>query len=155
MMDDNESERFLTEVFSEGRGASIEKDCLAKMLQSLKRERRSRRLKRRSSVFVFVLLGCLLVGQYIMARRKSLDPCEIVTTQKLPASAWAMDERVSGVSGFYVESRPSAIPVRGGKREYTSIGDGELFALLAPDGGAVLLRVGPGTQKLVLVDSTN
>lgn len=159
MRNDQDTERMLSEILSEGNGAAFEKDCLVEMLHSVNRQRQGRRLRRRVSICAAVVIGVLLAwaapwgGRHLQGVEKS--SCEIVTTRPLPTSCWVTTRSVPSGAIVYVASRSFALPVSTEQRTYSNISDGELLALVAPSGGAVLLRTGPDAQRLVFVAPAN
>ena len=154
----NDNERLLADVLAGGDAAGFREALLSETLRLARRRRHFRRARQAAAV-VAMLAGIALLAWHSLppqvkspeARRQNYA---VVHSQPLPAAALVMTRPLANdrlVASFTNVQRVQTAP-RGG--QFREIDDDELLALAEPK-PAALVRLGPHTAELIVLNSTD
>ena len=147
-------ERLLAEVLSDDAGF---REALLAQTVRLARRRRGFRQARQATVALAALL-CLatLIWRSLppraVTREMAVGRCAIVRTQPLPSSALVTTQPLPSDKLVASIATAKVIETTADIGRFQEIGDDALLALAAPR-PAVLVRLGPGREELVFVNS--
>lgn len=145
-------EDLLTDVLAEGSPADLGETMLAGMLHQVRRKNRGRVRRKRGAILATAALLGLLSWRHwpqfqFISDRPAAD-YQLVHTRALAAAAVVHTQPLSIAALLRSTSTVAVIETRGG--QFRFIGDNELLAFAGRS--ALLVRLGPHTQILVLAD---
>ena len=151
-------EHLLADVLAGEDGAGFREALLSETLRRARRRRHFRQA-RRAAVGVVVFVGlCLLVWHRLPRQVKSPEAMQqnyvVIHSQPLPAAArvmtrpLAVDQRVASFTNV------QRVQTAQGVGQFREIDDDELLALAGPK-PAALVRLGPHTAELIVLNSTD
>jgi predicted component of type VI protein secretion system len=145
-------ENLLIDVLAEESPANLGETMLAGMLHQVRRKNRGRVRRKRGAVLAAVALLGLLSWrhwpQFQFVPGRPAANYELVRTHALATSAMVHTQPLSTAALMRSTSTVAVIETRGG--QFRFISDNELLAFAGRS--AVLVRLGPHTQILVLAD---
>ena len=154
-MNPTETEQLLQDVLAEGHPMEFREKLLGETLRGVRRRRRFRAARRVAAGLAALVVCGTAIWTFVTRHpasalnKVSEFHCKVVHTRPLPVTAVVATQRLA--TNQLIDSTSTAQVVATVKGDFRTIGDDELLALVGPR-PALLIRLAPGSEMLVLVD---